>query len=69
MTESQSNLAWWETCSNAEFIKQFLLHPIIVLRQIEVAADIASAPIESDQETYPTLLPKDAKALTKKKRK
>jgi hypothetical protein len=57
--------AWWEEIGNGEFLKAVSKHPGAVMRQIEVACDMAQAPGGSDQETFPTLSPDEAQRLIK----
>ena len=64
-TLSQNDAEWWEKCSPLEFLAQFVTNPLVVLRQIGVACDMQQVPLGSDQETYPTLLPKKASILIK----
>ncbi len=65
MTEQRDYSAWWENHSGPKILAETITHPGVVLRQILVACDIAQAPIGSDQETFPTLLPSEAREIVK----
>jgi hypothetical protein len=54
--------SWWEREGLVTFLKELIKRPRVVARQFQVAHDMAQAPISSDQETFPTLLPKEAES-------
>ncbi len=63
--QEQYRGAWWEKANPGKFLAELIRRPKVIIRQLDVACDIAAAPPGSTQEDFPTLSPAEAEKVLK----